>query len=80
MSPTVVATVKVSLYDLPWLVKHGQSAFRIRLQNPRARLFQPAMVSPPFNLLPAHTHTRTHVYICICTCVRVLAIYIYVYI
>ena len=38
---------------LALLVKHGQSAFIIRLQNPRARWFQPVMLSMAFNLLPS---------------------------
>lgn len=43
-------------YDLPLLVKHGQSAFSIRLQNPRARWFQPATLPIPFSLLPTQTN------------------------
>lgn len=43
-------------YDLPLLVKHGQSAFNIRLQNPRARWFQPATLPIPFSLLPTQTN------------------------
>lgn len=45
-----------TLYDLPLLVKHGHSAFNIRLQNPRARRFQPVMLPIPFNLLPTQTN------------------------